>query len=533
MAITSSDQAKSVKVYAHRGETGPQGPAGIQGVQGPEGPEGPAGPAGSRGLQGIQGIQGETGPAGPKGDTGSAGPQGPKGDKGDRGERGLTGATGPQGPEGPQGPQGFDGAPGPQGPRGLTGNTGAIGATGATGINWLGTWTDIRDYESNDAVFYGNSSWFASGNPPVGEIPSESSTYWFPLALQGATGATGAQGPQGETGATGPQGIQGIQGIQGEIGFAGFKYDSRRTLSNQYVAGEIIEYAGDYFICLANNDAIPPTGGALGVYWDPYSFVGPQGIQGETGATGPKGDKGDTGISAAITPLVLNPTTAELSLDQSGITVSESQVTGLVSDLAGKAASVHTHAPSDITGTAVITTDSRLSDARTPLAHTHAPADITGTAVITTDSRLSDARTPLAHTHVITDTTGLQTALDGKAATSHTHTKSQITDFAHTHNQSELTTTVSDKSANYTIVSGDANSLICSTAGAITITLANVLSVGQRIDFIQRGAGQITFAASGVTLNSADGLLKTAKQYAGATVQCVASGVYTLVGNLG
>jgi hypothetical protein len=100
-------------------------------------------------------------------------------------------------------------------------------------------------------------------------------------------------------------------------------------------------------------------------------------------------------------------------------------------------------------------------------------------------------------------------------------------------NQKQLATTVSDKSANYTILASDANSLICSTGSAITITLANVLTLGQRIDFIQRGAGQITFAASGVTLNSADSKLKTAKQYAGATVQCVASGVYTLVGNLG
>lgn len=94
--------------------------------------------------------------------------------------------------------------------------------------------------------------------------------------------------------------------------------------------------------------------------------------------------------------------------------------------------------------------------------------------------------------------------------------------------------TISDKTSNYTIVAGDAYSLIRSTNAAITITIANVLTPGQRIDFAQYGTGQVTFAAgSGVTLNSADSLLKTAKQYAGVSVECVASGVYWLVGNLG
>jgi hypothetical protein len=97
-----------------------------------------------------------------------------------------------------------------------------------------------------------------------------------------------------------------------------------------------------------------------------------------------------------------------------------------------------------------------------------------------------------------------------------------------------LAQTVSDKTANYSILAGDAYSLIRSTGSAITITIDNVLTVGQRIDFAQFGSGQVTFAAgAGVTLNSADGNLKTAKQYAGATVECVASGVYWLVGNLG
>ena len=123
--------------------------------------------------------------------------------------------------------------------------------------------------------------------------------------------------------------------------------------------------------------------------------------------------------------------------------------------------------PSAITGTAVITTDSRLSDARTPTSHTHGnitnagaigstanlPLITTTSGVVTTgsfgttansfcqgnDSRLSDSRTPTSHalshaagsgsdpitpsmigaapaghTHAISDVTSLQTTLDGK-----------------------------------------------------------------------------------------------------------------------
>ena len=116
--------------------------------------------------------------------------------------------------------------------------------------------------------------------------------------------------------------------------------------------------------------------------------------------------------------------------------------------------------------------------------------------------------------------TAQQTAINAKANTSHTH------------NQSELITTVSDKSAGYTILAADKNSIIRSTGSAITITIANVLAIGERIDFVQSGAGQITFAASGVTLQSRDSKLKTAGQHAGATVMCIASGVYVVVGDL-
>jgi hypothetical protein len=93
---------------------------------------------------------------------------------------------------------------------------------------------------------------------------------------------------------------------------------------------------------------------------------------------------------------------------------------------------------------------------------------------------------------------------------------------------------VNNISANYTIVGGDASKLIVSTGSAVTVTIANVLTTGQRIDFLQDGTGQITFAAgSGVTLQSKGSKLKTAAQESAASIICVASGQYRLIGDLG
>jgi hypothetical protein len=97
-----------------------------------------------------------------------------------------------------------------------------------------------------------------------------------------------------------------------------------------------------------------------------------------------------------------------------------------------------------------------------------------------------------------------------------------------------VSSNLTDKSANYAIVAADEGSVIRSTGSAITITVDNVLTqAGDRIDFIQAGAGQITFAAgSGVTLSSKGSKLKTAAQYAGCSVVFGGSGVYYLIGDL-
>lgn len=195
---------------------------------------------------------------------------------------------------GPQGPQGI------QGIQGIQGETGPVGPTGATGLNWQGTWSAGTDYVNDDAVYYNGSSWFAAGDPTVGEVPEIGAVHWMPLALMGATGATGptgatgATGPQGATGPTGPQGPQGIQGLKGDTGDTG-------PQGPQGIQGE--------------------TG--------PQGPQGIQGIQGETGptgATGATGPTGPTGVIAATSPLAYNAETQTVSLSQTTITVNGTAV---------------------------------------------------------------------------------------------------------------------------------------------------------------------------------------------------------------
>jgi hypothetical protein len=92
--------------------------------------------------------------------------------------------------------------------------------------------------------------------------------------------------------------------------------------------------------------------------------------------------------------------------------------------------------------------------------------------------------------------------------------------------------TIEQKSANYTLTSADAGKFITNSQ-AITITVQGI-EVGKQVDFLQTASGQITFAAgAGVTLNSRAGLLKTAVQYSAASIKCLSTNTYVLIGDLG
>jgi hypothetical protein len=84
-------------------------------------------------------------------------------------------------------------------------------------------------------------------------------------------------------------------------------------------------------------------------------------------------------------------------------------------------------------------------------------------------------------------------------------------------------------------VAGDSGKLIQFTSSsAVTFTIADVLAIGQRIEFVQSGAGTVTFSAgTGVTLQAYASATKLAGQHAWGAVVCVGTATYGVLGNFG
>ena len=105
----------------------------------------------------------------------------------------------------------------------------------------------------------------------------------------------------------------------------------------------------------------------------------------------------------------------------------------------------------------------------------------------------------------------------------------------HTH---DLHTAINTQSGtSYTLVLADSFKMItCSNAATITVTIPTNASIafpiGTQIDLVQYGAGKITMAGSGVTINSKGGLKSTNGQWVGISIVKTDTDVWLLVGDL-
>lgn len=443
---------------------------------------GPTGPQGPKGDKGDTGNTGAQGPQGVKGDTGAQGPQGVKGDKGEKGDTGpaadtsqfITGSKASSTDQTVSGKLSVT--------QSASSHTLQASLTATSGANITALNVNSNNPDSSAAWITGRE--YGHGSLKVAHVQpasgSDANAAAISINLASDQDRLDAD-PADKTAA------QGIFMDTYQVADNSIKYATTGTLLN-------LRNAGNQKLKLDANGqlSLPQTGSTGGIVigtdialyraaasvlrTDSILYLGrTSGVSLFVSTT--------SGSSSSIANFALQPTgkmewgaggtsrdtnlyrsAAETLKTDNNLTVGGNlTITGAFSG---------TVSPSQVTGTAVVTSDSRLSDSRTPTAHkashstggsdalspsdigaaptshTHTLSQVTdaGTAaglnaptsgdatssqvVKGSDTRLTDARTPTAHksSHATGGSDALSPSDIGAAASSHTHTLSAITD---------------------------------------------------------------------------------------------------------
>lgn len=111
-------------------------------------------------------------------------------------------------------------------------------------------------------------------------------------------------------------------------------------------------------------------------------------------------------------------------------------------------------------------------------------------------------------------------------------TTSTLTGNGTTSTITNFSSVINEQSAGFTLGNADNGKIIViNSSSAQTITVPS-LSVGFNCMVVQRGTGQVTITASGVTVNNRYGFNKTAGQHSILTLVCIANGVYISSGDM-
>jgi len=142
---------------------------------------------------------------------------------------------------------------------------------------------------------------------------------------------------------------------------------------------------------------------------------------------------------------------------------------------------------------------------------------------------------------VTADSTELN-ALDGlTATTAELNYLDGVTSAIQAQIDNPLATFITDATTSRTITAAaDSGKTIRFTSGSATVVTVNAstdLAVGARVDIIADGAGELTVSASGATIKAAEvsttsGSFAIGAQYSAATLLCVATDEYRLIGNI-
>jgi len=111
-------------------------------------------------------------------------------------------------------------------------------------------------------------------------------------------------------------------------------------------------------------------------------------------------------------------------------------------------------------------------------------------------------------------------------------TSSTITGNGTTSTIANFSSVINEQTANYTLSNTDNGEIVViNSSNPTTITVPS-LSVGFNCLIVQRGTGQVTLSALGVTIFNRYGFTKTAGQYSILTLVCIASGIYIASGDM-
>ncbi len=111
-------------------------------------------------------------------------------------------------------------------------------------------------------------------------------------------------------------------------------------------------------------------------------------------------------------------------------------------------------------------------------------------------------------------------------------TSSTITGNGTTSTIANFSSVINEQTANYTLLNTDNGEIVViNSSNPTTITVPS-LSVGFNCLIVQRGTGQVTLSALGVTIFNRYGFTKTAGQHSILTLVCIASGIYIASGDM-
>jgi hypothetical protein len=178
------------------------------------------------------------------------------------------------------------------------------------------------------------------GEQGIQGVPGNAATVTVGSTTTGAPGSSAAVTNSGTSSAAVfdfaiPEGIQGEQGIQGVPGNAA-------TIA----AGTTTTGAA------GSSASVTNSGSSSAAVFDFTIPQGIQGVQGIQGIQGVQGIQGEPGVVTATSPATYDAPTQTVGVDQTAITLAQSQVTGLETDLTGKASTTATLTTASFTNVA-------------------------------------------------------------------------------------------------------------------------------------------------------------------------------------